>query len=126
MTRFETDDILFFYPVYEGFEFAIEFVHSVTQSPVREFFKILEGEFYLTAIEFNDFGAGMLTEFPPGAQITHRADGGLFLSGFVKSMRNGLRYIVGRATCIVLYIGGERVPLADLAEPGTVIEFTSR
>lgn len=95
---------MYSHPAGEGDGFTVWFIHSVNQSPVAEIFVIYEEKFYLTAYEF---------------------DGGMH-SVDIFTGKTELRYMVGRATDFVLYIEDERVKLAEVAEPGTLIEFSIR
>jgi len=118
-------DVLFTRPAYEGLEFSVEFIHSVNQSPVAEIFVIRNNEIVLQALEFKDFGAGMPTEIEYGQKLVHLPSGMMRIEGFNRTMDN-LHYMVGHAACLVLYIKEERVPLSNLAEPGTLIRIETR
>jgi len=97
----------------------------VNQSPVAEIFNTRDGSIVLSALEFQDFGAGMPTEILPGQQLTHLEGGVMRIDG-INLEKNVLRYMVGRATDFILYIGHERIKLNELAEPGTLVEFSIR
>jgi hypothetical protein len=100
------------WPLGEGGEFAIEFIHSVNQSPVRETFK-RDGKI-LRPVEtrFASFGAGMQTD-PGDGEIMGR-DGDFFtITGFTLSF-DELNYIVGTVSDHLLYIDGKQVSLRDL------------
>jgi len=93
-------------------EFAIEFIHSVHQSPVREIFKNEGKEIRPQAVRFSSFGAGMLGDLNEGQKITRDGDA-MVISGFNSSFRE-LNYIVGTVSDHLLFINGETVSLRDL------------
>jgi hypothetical protein len=99
-------------PIGEGGEFAIEFVHSVNQSPVRETFKVRGGEIVLAAVRFFSFGAGMQSDLEEG-QVMSRDGDALVITGFDRSFRE-LNYIVGTVSDHLLFINGETISLRDL------------
>lgn len=110
-------EALFSHPAPEGTFFSVKFIHSVNQSPVAEIFEIRNETIKLSALEFEDFGAGMPTDY----EIITLPSGRMRIENFDRATEN-LNYIVGRATELVLYIENMRVPLSDIAEPGTLIE----
>ncbi|MCL2197847.1 MAG: DUF1850 domain-containing protein [Defluviitaleaceae bacterium] len=112
---------LFTYRTYEGMEFFIDYIHSVNQGFVREFFKISNGGLIFTAIEFEEFGAGMPTEYA----VIFLPDGGMRMEGFNRSVTD-FSYIVGHTTNHAINIGQTRVYFTDLAEPGTGLSFGLR
>ena len=40
-------------------KFAIKYLHSVQQTPVWEYFKVVEGQLYLTGTKYESYGAGL-------------------------------------------------------------------
>ena len=99
--------------VTDGDEFSIEFIHSVNQSPVRDFFKI-EGKLILpVATRFNSFGAGMQTDLEKGQKITRDSEGNMVITGFSQTFKE-LNYIVGTVSDHVLFIHNERISLREL------------
>jgi len=94
----------------ESGKFAVEFVHSVNQSPVRETFKIDGKMIRPHSVRFSSFGAGM----DLGEGLTMNRDGDSFvLSGFDTSFRD-INYIVGTDSDHLLLINDEIVSLRDL------------
>ena len=91
-------------------EFAVEFIHSVNQSPVREIFKIDGGVIRPHSVRFSSFGAGM----DLGEGLTLSRDGDSFvMSGFDTSFSE-LNFIVGTVSDHLLFINGETVSLLEL------------
>jgi hypothetical protein len=100
------------WPVTEGTEFAIEFVHSVNQSPVREIFQVRRGRIVPVAAVFSSFGAGMQTELGEGEELIREEDGTMRIVGFTRSFKS-LAYIVGTVSDHTLYINTERISLRE-------------
>jgi hypothetical protein len=93
-------------------EFAVEFIHSVNNSPVRETFAAQGGEIRPVSVRFFSFGAGMQSDLEAG-QLMSRDGDALVITGFSGSVRE-LRYIVGTVSDHLLYINGETVSLREL------------
>jgi hypothetical protein len=98
--------------IQEADEFAIEFVHSVHQSPVRETFKIENKMIQPAAVRFSSFGAGMQSDLEEG-QVLHREGDALIIEGFNVSL-NELNYIVGTVSDHLLFIKDDTVSLQKL------------
>jgi len=100
------------YHIIDDGEFAIEFTHSVNNSPVQEIFKI-EGSVILpAAVRFFSFGAGMSAELEEG-QIMSREGDALVITGFTQVYKE-LNYIVGTVSDHLLFINGESISLRNL------------
>lgn len=56
------EDLLFFFPEKDPYEFAIIYDHSVMRTEVKDVFTIEEGEVLLLRTEYESFGAGLPTE----------------------------------------------------------------
>jgi len=100
------------WPMEENEEFAIEFIHSVSQSPVTEFFKIENGTIYINAVRFSSFGAGMESDFHEGHIWSQEGDITL-ISGLSTSFRE-LNYIIGTISDHFLIVRGEAISLIQL------------
>ena len=100
------------WPLEKNGEFAIEFIHSVHQNPVRENFKFDEGMIQAAAVRFSSFGAGMLSDVGEGKKLSRDGDA-LVITGFDTSFRE-LSYIVGTVSDHLLLINGETVSLRVL------------
>jgi hypothetical protein len=98
--------------IHDGDEFAIEFVHSVNQSPVRDTFRIDGGSIRPVATRFFDFGAGMQSSLETGQRLERDGDA-LIITGFQQSFP-ALNYIVGTVSDHTLYIQDEAISLRDL------------
>jgi len=98
------------WPLEENGEFAVEFIHSVHQSPVRESFKIDNRMILPIAVSFSSFGAGMLSDPEEGLTLSRDGDS-LLISGFSTAFRE-LNYIV--VSDHLLLINGDTVSLREL------------
>jgi len=96
----------------ESREFAIEFIHSVNQSPVREIFFVEGKNIRLHAVRFFSFGAGMQSDLEKGQKLTRDGDA-FVISGYNTTFRE-LNYIVGTISDHTLYINGDVHSLRDL------------
>jgi hypothetical protein len=92
--------------------FAIEFIHSVNNTPVTETFQARGGRIYPVALRFYGFGAGMPSDLEPGQHLERDGDA-LVLTGFTRSFGE-LNYIVGTVSDHLLYINDEAISLRDL------------
>ena len=105
-------------PMNNGDEFAIEFIHSVHNSPVREIFKIERGssaetwEIRPTSVRFFSYGAGMQTELEDGQEMLRDGDA-LVISGFNRAFTE-LNYIVGTISDHLLLVSGQTISLRNL------------
>jgi len=100
------------WPLEEGGEFAIEFVHSVNKTPVKDFFRNEGGMIAPFATRFYSLGAGMQSTLEEGQTLSRDGDA-LVITGFTVSYRE-LYYIVGTVSDHLLEINGETVSLRDL------------
>jgi hypothetical protein len=96
----------------EGSEFAVEFIHSVNQTPVRDTFHIEGGRIRPVETRFYSFGAGMQTDLGEGQRLTREGDA-LIITGFTNSFKE-LQFIVGTVSDHILFIKNERISLRDL------------
>jgi hypothetical protein len=109
------------WPLEDNGEFAIEFVHSVNQSPVREFFGAENGVIRLKAVRFFSFGAGMQSDLEDGLSMS-RDGGAIVISGYKTSFKE-LAYIVGTVSDHLLFINNETVSLRELCGKNTHINI---
>jgi hypothetical protein len=108
----------------EGGGFAVEFIHSVHQSPVRESFRAEDGEIRPVGVRFFSFGAGMESGVGEGRTLSRDGDA-LVLSGGGNGFRE-LNYIVGTVSDHLLLINGETVSLRDLCGKNAHIRIKIR
>ena len=108
----------------ENSEFAIEFTHSVNNSPVREIFRIEGSMIKPAAVRFYSFGAGMLSDLDEG-QIISRDGEALVITGFTQ-VYNELKFIIGTVSDHILFINGESISLRDLCGRNAHITIKQR
>ena len=96
----------------EDDEFAVEFIHSVHQSPVRETFTVKDNTIQPVTVRFFSFGAGMQSDLEEG-QVLSRDGDALLITGYNSSFAV-LNYIVGQVSDHVLLINGDTVSLQEL------------
>jgi len=114
----ETGKVYGRWPLEENGEFSIEFIHSVNQSPVREYYRAENGMIRLFAVRFFSFGAGMKSDLDGGLSFSRDGDA-MILSGYTTTFKDKeLNYIVGTVSDHLLYIfdgtKNETVSLRDL------------
>ena len=110
--------------------FAIEFIHSVNNSPVREIFNVERAsssgawEIRPAAVRFYSFGAGMPAELEDGQEMSRDGDA-LVITGFNRSYTE-LNYIVGTVSDHLLFVNGQVISLKDLCGKNTHITIRVR
>lgn len=105
-------------PVREGDEFTLEFIHSVQRTPVKEVFRIDgKGSIYLIETEYQSFGAGLPTMPDVGAEV--EVEGGKIRITGMRRKIDQFLVAVSPVPGHALTVGGEKVELASLAQPGT-------
>jgi hypothetical protein len=100
------------WPVEEGTEFSVEFIHSVHNSPVRDTFQVRGRRIKPAATRFSSFGAGMQAELEAGQEMSRDGDA-LVITGFSRSYKS-LNLIVGTVSDHLFFIHNEKVSLRDL------------
>ena len=100
------------WPLEEGEEFAIEFIHSVNKTPVRDFFRNEGGMIHPYATRFYSLGAGMQSVLEEGQTLSRDGDA-MVISGFTASFKE-LYYIIGTVSDHLLIINNEILSLRDL------------
>jgi hypothetical protein len=119
----DTGKVISFYPVKEGDEFSITFVHSVNNSPVTDIYQIRNGKLYVVRTIYYSFGAGVQTEIEDGQTLDYGPDGSMIVSGFNIPMDN-LSYIVGTVSDHELEIDGQSISLRELCGRNVTVRFT--
>ena len=99
-------------PIEDGGEFAIEFIHSVNNSPVRETFKVQGKRIKPVAVRFFSFGAGMQTELEEGMSMSRDGDA-MIITGFPRAFGE-LNYIIGTVSDHLLLLDGQIISLREM------------
>jgi hypothetical protein len=107
--------------VHAGDEFAVEFIHSVYQTPVRDTFRIEGRRIQPVSTLFYNFGAGMQSDLSEGQQLTRQGDA-LVISGFTQSFKE-LNFIVGTVSDHIFFFGEEEISLRDLCGRNAHVTF---
>jgi hypothetical protein len=107
--------------VREGDEFAVEFIHSVNQTPVRDTFRVEGLLIRPVSTLFYNFGAGMQSDLSKGQRLSRQGDA-LVISGFTQTF-NELNFIVGTVSDHLFFFGEEEISLRDLCGRNAHVTF---
>ena len=118
----DTGRVLMSFPVKDGDEFSITFIHSVNQSPVTDVYQIRNERIYVVRTIYYAFGAGVQTEIEEGQSLEYGPDGSMTVSGFNRPMDH-LSYIVGTVSDHTLRIGGGSISLRERCGRNTTVKF---
>ena len=121
----DTDEIIESFEVDEGSEFSVEFIHSVNQSPVKDVFRIENGQIVADRTIYSAFGAGVQTEIEDGQTLEFDEDGNMVVSGF-DIVFPRVDYLVGTVSDHILEIQGESISLRDLCGRNAHVYFEVR
>lgn len=121
----ESNEVYKTFPAQDGSEFAVEFIHSVNKSPVKDVFVIRDGRIFADRTVYSAFGAGVQTELEDGQTLEYDNDGNMVVSGFDTEFER-VKYIVGTVSDHVLYIGGEEISLRELCGKNAHVAFEIR
>lgn len=111
------------YPVENGDTFAVEFIHSVNKSPVRDVYEIREGEIWNTQCIYYGFGAGVEEELGEGETLSYGENGEMIISNIEKKIDN-MVIVVGTISDHTLYLVDETISLRDLCGRSSKVLFT--
>ena len=111
------------YPVENGDTFAVEFIHSVNKSPVRDVYEIREGEIWNTQCIYYGFGAGVEEELGEGETLSYGENGEMIISNIEKKIDN-MVIVVGTISDHSLYLGDETISLRDLCGRSSKVLFS--
>lgn len=109
----------------ENEEFSIEFIHSVNQSPVIDFYEARSDGIYVTKTIYYAFGAGVQSALEEGQELSYTEDGAMMVSGFNRKI-DKLSYLVGKVSDHLLHIGGKEHSLGDACGRGRLINIYIR
>lgn len=119
----ESGQVYATYPVENGDTFAVEFVHSVNKSPVRDVYEIREGEIWNTQCIYYGFGAGVEEILGEGETLTYGEYGEMIVSNINKRMDH-MVLVVGTISDHTLYLDEEAISLRDLCGRSSKVLFT--
>lgn len=111
------------YPVENGDTFAVEFVHSVNKSPVRDVYEIRDGAIWNTQCIYYGLGAGVEETLEAGETLSYGENGEMIISGIDKKLDN-MVLAVGTISDHTLYLDEEAISLRDLCGRSSKVLFT--
>lgn len=123
LSNAESGEVYATYPLGEGDSFAVEFIHSVNKSPVRDVYTIHDGAIWNEECIYYGFGAGVETQLGEGETLSYGSGGEMIISGIHKRM-DDMVLVVGTISDHTLYLGEETVSLRDLCGRSSKVLFT--
>lgn len=118
-----TEEVYASYPMAEGDEFSVEFIHSVNKSPVRDYYQCRKDGIWNTRCVYYGFGAGVEEILLEGETLDYGADGEMIVSG-IDHRLDPMILVVGTISDHTLAVGGETVSLRDLCGRSSKVLFT--
>ncbi|MCI8828663.1 MAG: DUF1850 domain-containing protein [Ruminiclostridium sp.] len=122
LSNAEDGEVYATYPLGEGDSFAVEFIHSVNKSPVRDVYTIHDGAIWNEECIYYGFGAGVETELGEGETLSYGEHGEMVISGIHKPM-DDMVLVVGTVSDHTLYLGEETISLRDLCGRNSKVLF---
>lgn len=119
----ESGQVYASYPIENGASFAVEFIHSVNKSPVRDVYEIQDGEIWNTQCIYYGFGAGVEEILGEGESLSYGENGEMIVSGIHTKM-NAMVLVVGTISDHTLYLGEETISLRQLCGRSSKVSFT--
>jgi hypothetical protein len=99
----------------EGEEFTLSFIHSVNKRPVYDTIRVTGDKLLIVKSRFDSFGAGM----PEGSHIGENG----WLEWTINRLVPEVSFFVGWVANHSLRLKGQEIPLARLAEAGTLLSL---
>ena len=116
ITDGHTNEVVFFNDIKKMRDFDVTFTHSVNKTPVKEFYKIIDGKFNLYKGEFSSYGAGMSDGSDlKNTEIYYGENGEIFLDMDVDF--EIITYYVGTVADHRLSFGKNIIHLNDMIRP---------
>ena len=103
LSNAEDGEVYASYPLGEGDSFAVEFIHSVNKSPVRDVYTIQDGAIW-------------------NEECIYYEQGEMVISGIHKPM-DDMILVVGTVSDHTLYLGEETISLRDLCGRNSKVLF---
>jgi len=104
-----------------GEEFVLTFTHSVNKRPVHDTLRAEGGRIVIVGSLYDSFGAGMPEASTPEGTLTVLPGG--WIQWTVNRPVPEIVVRVGRVAGHTLTLKGRKIPLADLAEPGSAVSL---
>lgn len=118
----ETGKVYKEFPVENGSEFSVEFIHSVNKKPLIDVYVIKDGQIYVDKTVYAAFGAGVQSELEDGQKLEYDKKGNIVVSGFDTPFPK-VTYVVGTVSDHVLRIEGESISLTELCGKNAHVTF---
>ncbi len=106
----------------DGLMFSVEFIHSVNKTPVKDTFRIENGEIRAYSTVYRSFGAGVQTALEGDQKMTYDENGNMIITGFDITY-DPLRYCVATVSDHILTLGGQEISLRDMCGSQTRVVF---
>lgn len=106
----------------QGFEFSVEFIHSVNKTPVKDTYRVENGKIRAYSTTYRSFGAGVQTQLEDGQIMNVDDNGNMIITGY-NITYDPLRYIVSAAYDHVLFINDKEISLRETCGENTRIVF---
>ncbi len=117
------DNLLFFFPKQEPYEFAIIYDHSVMRTEVKDVFTLEDGEILLLRTEYESFGAGLPSE---AFESFEKVDGRYINDGINQRLPE-IRMRTGKtADHRLLFNENQEIYFNDFLVPGSLIVFEEK
>ncbi len=120
----DTGEVYLSYPLEQGEEFSITFVHSVNKTPVTDVYDVNEaGMIVLRSTIYYGFGAGVPSDLDPRMELSYDEETGAMVVSKIDMELPGFNLIVGTVSDHTLAIGGEEISLRDLCGRNTMVHI---
>ena len=111
------------YPMTEGDEFSVEFIHSVNKSPVRDYYECRSDGIWNTRCVYYGFGAGVEEILLEGEILTYGENGEMIVSN-IEHRVDPMILVVGTISDHTFRVGAETVSLRDLCGRSSKVLFS--
>ncbi len=111
------------FPVHEGAEFRLEYIHSSEKTPVYDFFEVNNsGSIILTEECFDWYAVGLEchADYDEADIFFDDRKTRVFLNRIFETLPIRVGWIADQ----VIFIGQERIVLKDITEPGDLLHIT--
>ena len=118
------DEKIITYPLKTGDYFSIEFIHSVNQSPVIEYYKFDDNNnIYVYKTIYYNFGAGVPTELNGNEELSYGDDGSIIIDHIDKKIDNLTYYLSAIYDHRLKINDGEAISLWEVCGKNMIINI---
>ena len=111
------------FPIKDGDTFAVEFIHSVNKSPVRDVYEVRDGEIWNIQCIYYGFGAGVEEILLEGETLSYGDNGEMIVSN-IDNCLGSMVIVVGTISDHTLFLGDEEISLRDLCGRSSKVLFS--